>query len=140
MKVCTILLISAICLLGTNASKAPFKMPEKLLQKSKAAGDKCIKEVGAPSDFMEHLFPWNYPKNELNEKTLFCFVTTLGLANQDGIFSGEKVLSVFTSSDKIEEIKKAFTDCNEMRGNNPQETAFIISECFFDKAPIRLMM
>ncbi|KPI97541.1 hypothetical protein RR46_07288 [Papilio xuthus] len=115
-------------------------MPAKFLEKSKLVGEKCVKEAGAESDFLEHLFPWNYPKTEAYEKSLLCFATTIGLANQDGIFYTEKVHPVFSSSENFEEIKKAFAECNAMRGNSPQDTAFIISECFFDKAPIRLTM
>lgn len=115
-------------------------MPSKFFEKAKVVSEMCIREVGAPSDFMEHLFPWNYPKNELNEKSLFCFVTTLGLANQDGTFYMEKVHPIFASSEKFEDIKKAFADCEGKRGNNSQETAYVISECFFDKVPIRFLM
>ncbi|XP_013134591.1 PREDICTED: uncharacterized protein LOC106100315 [Papilio polytes] len=136
----TILLITALCVIATNASPAPFKLPTQLVQKVKRVGNQCIKETGAPADSLTNTIPWNLAENEINNKFLFCLCKENNLINDQGDFNSEKVMNVFSNSDKKDDIAKVFTECNALKAKDKYDTVYKITDCFFGKAPISLSL
>ncbi|KPI97537.1 hypothetical protein RR46_07284 [Papilio xuthus] len=135
-----VILFTVLCVLGANASPAPLKLPAQIAEKVKQVGSQCIKETGAPADALSNTIPWNLSENEGNEKFLFCLCKGNNLINDEGLFDQGKTMNIFASSDKKDDIAKAFTECNAQNAKDKYETVYKITDCFFKKAPIVLSL
>ncbi|XP_068626964.1 B2 protein-like [Battus philenor] len=135
-----LILVSLVSLWGANASKEIIKFPPETVSKIKAVDAQCVSEVGASDDALQKTFPWNLPNNENNRKYLFCLCNKLKLAKDDGTFDFDVAKKHFTSSSKLDEIKKVFDECNILSEKDKYELAYEITDCFFNNAPVELAM
>ncbi|XP_068626967.1 uncharacterized protein [Battus philenor] len=136
----TILLISLVSVLSTNASKERVKVPPEIIAKINAVDSQCVKDVGAPPDILKKIIPWNLPDDDINQKYLFCLSHKLQMANDNGTFDADKTMKIFANSNRLDDIRKNFSECNLKSGKTKYETIYIITNCFYSNVGIELTM
>ncbi|XP_013134874.1 PREDICTED: uncharacterized protein LOC106100551 [Papilio polytes] len=136
----SVLLITTLYALTTNASLASLKLPTHMAEKIKLVGSQCIKETGAPADSLTNAIPWNLDENDINKKFLFCLFKGKNLINDQGYFDHEQTMAVFAASDKKDDITKVFKECNALKAKDQYDTVYKKTDCFFGKAPISLSL
>lgn len=115
-------------------------MPPQSAEKFLAAATQCIKEAGAPEEYLKLTLPWKMPQNELSQKYLFCLGQTTKLARTDGHYYADKVMKLFVNSVMKEEIEKTINECNALEGEDILDVNFKITDCFHAKAPVILSL
>ncbi|XP_068626443.1 uncharacterized protein [Battus philenor] len=115
-----------------------IKLSPEAAAKVKAVDSICLEQVGAPPGTLQKAVPWNLPDDEYSQKYLYCLCKKIGIANDDGTFILDKTLRLFTNSTMWNDIKKAFSECNQLTGKSNYETLYKITDCFYSKVPVLL--
>ncbi|XP_013176043.1 PREDICTED: uncharacterized protein LOC106124123 [Papilio xuthus] len=137
-------LILAICIAAViqcNGNKPIVVLDPKLVENISENAEKCYKEVGAGSELLANLIPWNLEENETNGKFLLCLSKKLKCDGEDGHLNVDEFIALFESSLKEYDInifKEILESCNEESGKNEYFTIFKVLNCFDTKSPVSM--